>query len=143
MPSTVTVHYPFHPLHCRCLEVVAWPRQPHLAVTVRQPDGQTLKIPLWMVEPAAAHCELRERVELTASVLHALIALLEHRPTVPATTPPEHTDAAVHPEPRRPTGHHVSPGTDIAHYALTAAAVNDARTVNAGHLEHAVAELRL
>ena len=31
----------------------------------------------------------------------------------------------------------------IAHYALTAAAVNDARTVNAGHLEHAVAELRL
>ena len=43
-PSTVTVHYPFHPLHCRCLEVVAWPRQPHLAVTVRQPDGQTLKI---------------------------------------------------------------------------------------------------
>ena len=58
MPSTVTVHYPFHPLHCRCLEVVAWPRQPHLAVTVREPDGQTLKIPLWMVEPAAAHCEL-------------------------------------------------------------------------------------
>ena len=31
----------------------------------------------------------------------------------------------------------------IAHYALTAAAVNDARTVNAGHLEHAVPELRL
>ena len=31
----------------------------------------------------------------------------------------------------------------IAHYALTAAAVNDVRTVNAGHLEHAVAELRL
>ena len=31
----------------------------------------------------------------------------------------------------------------IAHYALTATAVNDARTVNAGHLEHAVAELRL
>ena len=91
MPSTVTVHYPFHPLHCRCLEVVAWPRRPHLAVTVRQPDGQTLKIPLWMVEPAAAHCELRDRVELTASALQALIALLEHRPTVPATTPPEHT----------------------------------------------------
>ena len=75
MPSTVTVHYPFHPLHCRCLEVVAWPRQPHLAVTVRQPDGQTLKLPLWMVDPAAAHCELCDRVELTASVLQALIRL--------------------------------------------------------------------
>ena len=31
----------------------------------------------------------------------------------------------------------------IAHYALTAAAVNDARTVTAEHLEHAVGELRL
>ena len=31
----------------------------------------------------------------------------------------------------------------IAHYALTAVAVNAARTVNAGHIEHAVAELRL
>ena len=31
----------------------------------------------------------------------------------------------------------------IAHYAMTAAALNNARTVNAEHLEHAVAELRL
>ena len=31
----------------------------------------------------------------------------------------------------------------IAHYALTAAAANGARTVTAEHLEHAVAELRL
>ena len=31
----------------------------------------------------------------------------------------------------------------IAHYALTAAALNHARTVTAEHLEHAVAELRL
>ena len=31
----------------------------------------------------------------------------------------------------------------IAHYALTAAALGNARTVTAEHLEHAVAELRL
>ena len=31
----------------------------------------------------------------------------------------------------------------IAHYALTAAALANARTVTAEHLEHAVAELRL
>ena len=31
----------------------------------------------------------------------------------------------------------------IAHYALTAAALGNARTVTAVHLEHAVAELRL
>ena len=31
----------------------------------------------------------------------------------------------------------------IAHYALSAAALNNARTITAEHLEHAVAELRL
>ena len=31
----------------------------------------------------------------------------------------------------------------IAHYAMTAAALNNARTVNAEHLEHAIEELRL
>ena len=31
----------------------------------------------------------------------------------------------------------------IAHYALTAAALNNARTVNAEHLQHAIEELRL
>jgi len=35
MPSTVTVHYPFHPLHDYCLDVVVWPRQATQAVTVR------------------------------------------------------------------------------------------------------------
>jgi len=30
-----------------------------------------------------------------------------------------------------------------AHYALTAAAANGARTVTAEHVEHAIAELRL
>jgi len=54
MPSTVTVHYPFHPLHKRCLDVVAWPRQAANAATVQHPDGKTLKIPLWMLQPEAA-----------------------------------------------------------------------------------------
>ena len=31
----------------------------------------------------------------------------------------------------------------IAHYAMTAAALNNARTVNAEHLENAIEELRL
>ena len=58
MPSTVTVHYPFHPLHDRRLEVLAWPRQAHNAVTVKHPDGQSLKIPLWMLQPEAADVRL-------------------------------------------------------------------------------------
>ena len=53
MLSTVTVHYPFHPLHDRRLEIVSWPRRIHKAVTVRHPDGKSLKIPLWMRQPDA------------------------------------------------------------------------------------------
>ena len=90
----MTVHYQFHPLRNQHLEVVAWPRKANQAVTVRQPDGETLKIPLWMVEPAAASCQLRDQVELTASILRALVVLLEHQHTVPTPTPPEHSDAA-------------------------------------------------
>jgi len=58
MPSTVTVHYSFHPLHNHCLDVVAWPRQTHQAVTVQHTDGQSLKIPLWMLQPDAANIRL-------------------------------------------------------------------------------------
>ena len=62
------MHYPFHPLHQQALEVVTWSRLGRLVVTVRQP-GKTLKIPLWMVEPAAAKIALCDQVELPASVL--------------------------------------------------------------------------
>jgi len=44
---------------------------------VRHPDGKTLKLPLWMVEPTAAQFHLQDQVELTASVLLAVAALLE------------------------------------------------------------------
>jgi hypothetical protein len=54
LPSTVTVHYQFHPLRRQSLEVLVWPRQAHLPVSVRHPDGSTLKIPLCMLDPAAA-----------------------------------------------------------------------------------------
>jgi hypothetical protein len=58
MPSAVTVHYPFHPHHRRCLEVLAWPRNACGAATVVDPGGKTLKIPLWMLEPEAARYRL-------------------------------------------------------------------------------------
>jgi hypothetical protein len=103
MPFAVTVHYPFHPLHNHSLEVVTWPRQPHNAVTVRDLDGTTLKIPLSMLEPQASQLRLSNQVELAASVLLALVALLEQCSKVAATTQPEHPDAADNPRPRRRT----------------------------------------
>ena len=89
MPSTVTVHYPFHPLHKRCLDVVAWPRQAANAATVQHPDGKTLKIPLWMLQPAAARFALSEQLELTASGLLALVDVVQLCSKVTATNLPE------------------------------------------------------
>jgi hypothetical protein len=47
----VTVYYPFHPLRRQSLEVLLWPRQAHLSVTVRAPDGSALKIALCSSPP--------------------------------------------------------------------------------------------
>ncbi len=75
-PSAVTVYYPFHPLVNHTLEVITWPRKPTNAVTVRHPDGNTVKIPLWMLQPDAASFRLCEQIVLCAGALSALVDLL-------------------------------------------------------------------
>ena len=96
MPSTVTVHYPFHPLHNHCLDVVAWPRQATHAVTVRHPDGKTLKIPRWMLQPDAVRFRLSEQIELAASALLALVDMLHSCSKVATTNQLEQSHAANH-----------------------------------------------
>jgi hypothetical protein len=94
LPLTVTVHYPFHPLQRQSLEVLTWPRQAYLPVTVRSPDGSTLKIPLWMLDPAAARSDLRGQVELSLPTLLALAAMIDAHSVVLTTVPePCHADA--------------------------------------------------
>ncbi len=83
----MTVHYPFHPLQRQSVEVLIWPRQAHLPVTVRSPDGSTLKIPLWMLDPAAARSDLHHQVELSLPTLLALAALIDAHSVVLATVP--------------------------------------------------------
>jgi hypothetical protein len=75
-PTTVTIYYPFHPLVNHTLEVITWPRKPAHAVTLKHPDGNAVKIPLWMLQPDAAHFHLSEQIELSASALSALVDLL-------------------------------------------------------------------
>ena len=75
-PATVTVYYPFHPLVNHTLEVINWRRKSAHAVTVKHPDGNAGKIPLWMLQPDAAHFHLSEQIELSASALSALVDLL-------------------------------------------------------------------
>jgi hypothetical protein len=75
MPSTVTVYYPFHPLVNCSLAVLTWPRHPANTVTVQHPDGNAVKIPLWMLQPEATHLHLSEQIALSASALSALVDL--------------------------------------------------------------------
>ena len=77
MPSTVTVHYPFHPLHNRSLDVIAWPRRVTGAATVQHPDGKPLKIPLWMLQPDVAQFSLSGQAVLSASALLALADMIQ------------------------------------------------------------------
>ena len=76
MPSTVTVHYPFHPLVHHQLQVIRWPRLNSGATTVQHPDGNTIKIPIWMLQPEAAQFERQSRIELSGSALLSLVDLL-------------------------------------------------------------------
>jgi hypothetical protein len=95
-PTTVTIYYPFHPLVNHALEVITWPRKPAHAATLKHPDGNAVKIPLWMLQPDAAHFHLSEQIELSASALSALVDLLAlHASTrVDAQPHPEQTHAA-------------------------------------------------
>jgi hypothetical protein len=73
MPSIVTVHYRFHPLYGHELRVVRWCRPGNRGATVEHPDGNTLKVPLWILEPAADRYHLSETIELDGNALTALM----------------------------------------------------------------------
>ena len=75
--SRVKVYYPFHPLNGLELDVVCKSRKGDGAVTVADPEGIRLKIPVWMVWPQAAQIELSEKAEISARALLELVHLLE------------------------------------------------------------------
>ena len=81
MPSTVMVHYPFHPLVHQHLKVISWPRHNTGATTVQHPDGNTIKIPVWMLQPDAAQFELQSQIELSSKALMSLVDLLASHPS--------------------------------------------------------------
>jgi hypothetical protein len=96
MPSTVTVHYPFHPLVHQHLKVITWPRHNTGAATVLHPDGKTIKLPVWMLQPQAAQFHRQSKIELPASVLLSVVDLLtSHSSTkVNSDTQPERASEA-------------------------------------------------
>ena len=106
----VEVFYAFHPLHGYRLRVLRRPKRSDGAVSVLDPVGKRLKIPLWMLSSAAAHINTTEQALLSREALLNLTSLLTHstvygvRDNLPQTSVDGrkggHRAAATTPEPK-------------------------------------------
>jgi hypothetical protein len=74
----VQVFYPFHPLHGYRLRVIRRPKRSDGAVSVQDPIGKRLKIPVWMLSSAAADIKTTEQALLSRQALLNLASLLTH-----------------------------------------------------------------
>jgi hypothetical protein len=79
----VQVYYPFHPLRGAILQVVRRPKRGDGAVSVIDPIGKRLKIPVWMLSPEGAGITTTETAHLSKEALLHLTSLLATR--LPAT----------------------------------------------------------
>lgn len=74
--SSFFVHYRFHPLHGQEVVAIALPRRADGAVTVKDRDAGRLKIPLWMLSPAASRFDLTAQAMIRPRALVLLHELL-------------------------------------------------------------------
>lgn len=72
----VQVFYPFHPLHGVLLQIVRKPKRGDGAVSIIEPTGRRLKIPVWMLLPECAGIKIAERPRLGKDALLSLTVLL-------------------------------------------------------------------
>ena len=72
----VQVFYPFHPLHGVLLQIVRKPKRGDGAVSIIEPKGRRLKIPVWMLLPECAEIRIAERPRLSKEALLSLTVLL-------------------------------------------------------------------
>jgi hypothetical protein len=70
------VFYPFHPLHGATLQIVRKPKRGDGAVSIIEPTGRRLKIPMWMLLPECAEIKISERPRLSREALLSLTSLL-------------------------------------------------------------------
>ena len=74
--TSVQVFYRFHPLHSATLQVVRRPKRGDGAVSVIDPTGRRLKIPVWMLLQDCADIKITERPHLSKEALLSLASLL-------------------------------------------------------------------
>lgn len=82
MCSTVRVFYPHHPLHGEDLAVVRSPKGRDGYFVVRRVDGIDVRVPAWMLRPAAASATISARATLGVSALRAVLALVARLPEI-------------------------------------------------------------
>jgi hypothetical protein len=80
--TNVQVFYQFHPLHGSTLRVVRRPKQGDGAVSVSDPAGRRLKIPLWMLLPNSAEMKIAHQPLLSKEALLSLTSLLVTLPEI-------------------------------------------------------------
>jgi hypothetical protein len=78
--SHVTVFYPFHPLHGATLQVVRRPKRGDGAVSVIDPTGKRLKIPVWMLRSGCVDTTIASQPTLSKDALLSLASLLATPP---------------------------------------------------------------
>ena len=74
----VEVFYPFHPLHGYRLRIIRRPKRSDGAVSVLDPVGKRLKIPVWMLSSTASSITITEQALLSKEALLNLTSLLTH-----------------------------------------------------------------
>lgn len=74
--TSVQVFYPFHPLNGVILQVIRRPKRGDGAVSVIDPTGRRLKIPVWMLSSDCAEIKIAERPHLSKEALLSLASLL-------------------------------------------------------------------
>ena len=72
----VRVFYPFHPLHGYSLRVTRRPKRGDGAISVMDPVGKRLKIPVWMTFSDAAEITVSEQAHLSGQALLKLISFI-------------------------------------------------------------------
>src|SRR5215469_695771 len=72
----VQVFYSFHPLHGGTFQILRGPKRGDGAVSVMDPAGRRLKIPVWMLLPECAGIRISPRPHLGTEALLSLASLI-------------------------------------------------------------------
>lgn len=74
--SVVYIYYPYHPYSKMNLVVTHYPKRRAEWVTVSDPQGNSLKIPIWMLSPSAKELSIVSTPAIGIQAIMALLSLI-------------------------------------------------------------------